>query len=303
MNMQAIIPAPVEAPTMAERTMLVSFNARQWGAQRLDRKATRDVLDAAGAKSSAGRFNKYLVDPKHLAGVAKVVGAARAEHATYTLPWLSDGTRILPADAFVIYSAKMQAHREEFEIEVDKFLALYPDLVGEAILDLGRLFRADEYPGVASIRCKFGWSIDVLPMPDASDFRVDLGDDQVRRIKARIEESTRAAMQAGMADAWSRLHGVVAKMVDKLKGYVPADGSDKAGGVFRDSLVDNIRALVEVLPLLNIAGDAKLAEMIDRARNDLCDHSATELREDHGAREDVARAAESIMADMESFMG
>ena len=293
----------IKMPTLAERTMLAGFNVKQWGARRLDRKATKAVIDQAGASAKAGTFNKWLIDPAHLSGIQGVVSAARQEHATYTLPWLSDGTRILPADAFMIYTEKMQRHREQFEEEVWRFLGEYDSLVDDARRHLAGLFDASDYPAVSTLRDRFAWSIDILPMPSAADFRVDLGDAHVAAIKARIEESTQRATQAAMADTWNRLHGVVAKMTEKLGAYEPAAGSVKASGVFRDSLVDNIRELVEVLPLLNVTGDAQLAGMIDRARAELCRCDAAELRDDSEAREEVAAAAESIMTDMGAFMG
>jgi len=296
-------PAPVSAPVMADRTMLASLNIKQWGARRTDRKATRDVISAAGAASNAGRFNKWLIDPKALAGVQAAVSAARQEHAEYTLPWCNDGTRILPADAFLIYSEKMQRHRESFESEVALFLDGYQSLANDAQRHLGSLFDRRDYPGVAELRRRFAWSVDILPMPDASDFRVELGDSHVAAIKARIEQSTQDALSVAMGDTWTRLHGVVSKMVERLGSYKPAASGEKAQGIFRDSLVDNIRELVEVLPLLNIAGDANLSAMIDRARAELCEHSAGELRDDSAARNEVAEAAESIMADMAGFMG
>ena len=69
---------------------------------------------------------------------------------------------------------------------------------------------------------------------------------------------------------------------------------------FRDSLIENVRELVDVLPLLNITDDpavnAVLAGLDSIGRVDPSD-----LRKDAALREQLAREAETLTSAMEAF--
>ena len=83
-----------------------------------------------------------------------------------------------------------------------------------------------------------------------------------------------------MRDAWERVTTVLAKMIERLNEYTPSAGKgDRAKGIFRDSLVENVRELIAVLPSFNLTGDSFLATLADRMERELCAHEAEELRE------------------------
>lgn len=288
---------------LSSRAMLAQLSIRQWTGRKLD-KAVTDATNAQhGAKSDAGRYNKSLIAKDRLAKIAQIVGKARAQHVYISLPWLQDGARIMPADAFPRYTAVMRELREEFETEVASFVADYPLYVSEAQDRLGSMFRQADYPQPEQIAGKFSWDVNVLPLPSADDFRVNLGDAATARIKAEIEQTMTEALNQAMGDAWTRLHGVVKAMADKLAAYKPATDVTKASGVFRDSLVENVRELVDVLPLLNVTGDAALAKLTEAARDKLTAHDAKALRDDDAARAEVQAAAAQIADDLAAFMG
>lgn len=290
-------------PDLTSRAMLTQLSVKQWTGRKLDKRITQEVNASHGAAADAGRYNKVLIARDALAEIATIVGAARADHAKWSLPWMQDGTRIMPADAFGRYSAVMQRHRESFEKAVAAFVSAYPTYVDDARDRLNGMFNESDYPSPGDIARRFQWKVTVLPMPDAADFRVDLGDDKVDQIKAQITATMENAVADAMGDAWTRLHRVVTAMADKLKSYKPKTQTDKAQGIFRDSLVENVRELVEVLPALNLTGDARLAAMVDKARASLTKHDAKALRDDDIARREVQEAAQAIAEDMAAFMG
>jgi hypothetical protein len=90
-------------------------------------------------------------------------------------------------------------------------------------------------------------------------------------------------------------------MAEKLKAFKPAQGGDRAEGIFRDSLVENVRELVAVLPSLNITGDPTLAAVAARMEA-LCRDDADELRDNAAARASVAAEADAILADVGQFL-
>lgn len=291
------------APDLTSRAMLVTLSIRQWTGRKFDKRVTDEVNASHGAGRDAGRYNKVLIARDALAEITKIQNAARADHAKWSLPWLQDGTRIMPADAFARYSAAMQGHRESFETAVASFVASYPQYVDDARARLNGMFNESDYPSPSQIAKRFAWDVNVLPMPSADDFRVDLGAEHVDRIKADMRQAMQTAIDDAMGDAWSRLHRVVSAMAEKLAAYRPKTDTERAQGIFHATLVGNVRDLVDVLPALNLTGDARLADMIERTRAKLITFDADQLKEDDNARAQVQEAAQAIADDMASFMG
>lgn len=283
---------PLRAADLSTRVMLVSLNVSQWTARKFDRKVTADVAQQHNATRDVGRYHKALIARGALAAIAAIVASAREDHATYTLPWLQDGTRIMPVDAFKTYTAKMQAHREAFEAEVRDFLDGYDGLIDQARDELGTLFNMSDYPSKREVARRFGWRVNVLPMPAVSDFRVDLDKATVAALQADMQADIQSAFTGAMGDVAARLEKVARAMAEKLNAYNPDLG--KRGNPFRDSLVENVRELLGVLPMLNVTGDAVIAKAIDDARAKLTRHDAQDLRDDATLRSETAAAALAI---------
>jgi len=296
-------PSVVGTNPLATRAMLAGLKVTQWTARRLDKRITDEVNHQHGAAADAGRYNKALVAKTALADIVAATNAARAYHYSRTLPWLDDGARILPAAAYIGYTARMRGLRADFEAAVDRFCEAYPSYVTDAQQRLGTLYDAQDYPHVSQIRRRFDFGIRILPMPDASDFRAGLSDHQAAEIRAEIEATTRAALEGAMRDAWDRIAETVGRMVERLNAYKPAPGvGARAEGVFRDSLVENVRDLVAVLPSFNLTGDAFLTALTARMEEQLCAFDACELREDEALRKSTADAAQAILADMADYL-
>jgi len=137
-------------------------------------------------------------------------------------------------------------------------------------------------------------------LPSADDFRVQLGSREVNRIRRQIEASTRQAMDDAMHEVYGRIFKVVEHMATRLRAYtVTADGVQNT---FRDSLVENVRELVDVLPALNINNDPRLTDVISHMRDNLLTYSGDVLRDSAAARIETAQAAEAILKSVSDFM-
>lgn len=194
----------------------------------------------------------------------------------------------------------MAGHRERFESAVREFIAGYDDLIADAQNELGSLFNRGDYPHKDTLPQRFAWRITCLPMPDAADFRLDLDKATVAALQADLQADVNAALHNAIGDAAGRLHDVARAMADKLAAYNPDAG--KQGNPFRDSLVGNVRELLDVLPSLNMTGDARLASAIDAASAKLAKHDAQALREDATLRNEVADEAKRIADDLAAWM-
>lgn len=287
--------------TLSERSMLVSFNISTWRARITDRDVTEAVEREHGAERGMGRFSKRLIAKERLDAIDTIAAKARHHHYEHTLPWLDNGARILPAESYFDYTAKQNGFIADFDQAVAEFVKVYPVVLDEAKEKLGRLFKQGDYPSPSAIRHKFSMAAHFSQLPEPDDFRVKLGDEAEARIRKEIEDRLGDAAQVCVQDAWQRIHGVVERMVDRLQSYkVNKDG--KVENTFRDSLVENIRELADILPALNVTKNNALTVMRDRIIDELCAIDAPVLREDAKKRKEIAKKAEAILAEVSDFM-
>ena len=164
------------------------------------------------------------------------------------------------------------------------------------------MFKAADYPEAADLRNKFAMDCKVLPVPTSDDFRVDISDAQAQRIRAEIEEQVGEATRAAVRNIFERIAELAERMVDRLGAYKPATKKgERSEGVFRDSLVENVRDMIAVLPALDITGDPRITSLTERLKV-LAEHDASVLREDEGKRRDVAHEAQAILDQIGDFL-
>ncbi len=289
---------------LSRKAVLVSVNISQWTARKLDRKVTDKVNRQHGAAEDAGRYNKLLIAAEHLAEITSLVSAARTLHYTMTQPWADEGPRILPNTLFHKFSEEFRVLKQKFGAAVDRFERAYPVFIEERKAELNGLFDEKDYPSPSDIRSKFNLDITILPFPDAADFRSELDDDTVAEIRAQLQTTTANVVDGAMQHTVERIVDAVGHMAKKLAEFKPSSGpGDRAEGVFRDSLVENVRQLAELLPAFNLTGDARLDEITARIKSELCVEDAKDLRENDDVREAVQKSADEIVAAVQGIFG
>lgn len=288
------------AHRLSETAMLVSLNITIWNSEREDKKAGDAVAAKYGSDGKYGKYRKFLVDPDSLKPITKLRGEARTKHYELTLPWDDNGGRIISAAGYMGYRDEMRVFQSRMDTLANEFAAGYSDLVYDARQALNGLYNPSEYPANESIRGKFSLKWNILPVPEASDFRVEVGEGERRVIQAKIQESVTSQLEIAMQDVARRIREVVGNLSVKLKAYQ----CDEAGvkNPFRDSLVGNVRTLCDILPSLNLTGDTRIAEITDTMKRELTRSDADSLRVSDTTRDKVAVSADSILRKM-SGMG
>jgi hypothetical protein len=282
------------AVRLTERALLVGLNIREWRARCRDREVTHRIVREHGAKREAGCFTKSLVPRSFLARIGKVRSEARDEHHRLTLPWCDDGLRILPVDLHLSYLERIRALRAEFQDAVSAFLAAYEDAKEAARTALGALYRGEDYPSAGRLRKAFGLEIHLQPLPTGHDWRIDLPDATVERIRTDLETRIDAAHRLALADLYGRMASVVSHMATTLAE------PDK---IFRNSLVDNVRDLCRILPALNVARDPALTRLTEDVEERLARLNPWHLRHDPVGRQRAADTAADLLETITSRLG
>ena len=281
--------------SLSTNTMLATLSISCWTGQRLDRTADKAVEKDFDAATGAGRYKKNLIDSAWLSDVRRIEREARDYHQRNTLPWLDDGVRILPAARFMAYAQAMRGYRTVFESHADTFVKSYGDAVHKASASLGKLFHMDDYPSRQEIRASFGFATRITPTPDAGDFRVAaLDQSAVEEIRQSCAAAIDEASRKAVADLYARLREVVQHAYDRLRD---------PEAVFRDSLVNNIRELLDLAPALNITADPVLDAAIAEIKELFYTTKPDFLRDDKRLRSLTSTAALDILRKMEGYSG
>jgi hypothetical protein len=274
--------------------MLVSFSTSFWSGKATDDSVEDELTKSHGTEKDVHEYRKRLVRPEDIKEFKSVRSQFRAYLKDKTSPWLNDGTRVMASPFYFEVVAREREFRAAWESALAKFFGKYPSLKAAAKKRMGSLYRDEDFPSIESLKKRFDWEFNVLPIPDKSDWRVDLGKKDNVQIERQIEEKVKQGILKATADLWQRMYEVVQKMAERMKDV---------DGTFRDSIIENIRELVKILPQMNIAGDPKLDQMAKEIEVKLCRFNPEALREDDKERRKAADAADEILKKLSAYVG
>ena len=294
----------IDTMDLTHDAMLVSLRISAWSGRLYDRKASNHVAVHHEASASAGRYNKCLLPKAAFAALTATMSKARSSHYEQTLPWDDQGSRLLTVSNYEHYMALLDRP---------------PGAHGARTRPLHRGLRGQHRPGparprqavphrglsVARRRCRAGSGSATAsrPVPDADHFMAKLASDDTDRVKRDIEHQVE-----------ERLHDAVGEPLPASRrgrraGRRSACSEDGEGKplVFRDSMIENIRGLVDVVPRLNIFGDDQLARLCEQVKEKIASVEPDSLRPsrafDPAARARVKRDADALMEQFAGYFG
>lgn len=243
--------------SIASSAVLVELNISVWPANKVDREMTDTVNEAASAVRDASQTRKNLFAGTTLRkDIEKLAARIRLYHNQHTLPWADKGQRLLPTKLFMEYKQTMNNYEAQFKQMCDNFFFAYPQLVSEAQVHLGTMYRADDYPDLTDVREKFGFRMAIDPIPESGDFRLDISAQDLEEMKQQYEAKFDERLAEAMRTPWERLHTVLTSMSDKLKDDEGTDSKKR----YHDSLVTNAVDLCALLDKMNITNDPQLED-------------------------------------------
>ena len=281
-----------ESIPLEQKAMLCHVVIHFYSFFKYDHDASDAAADTMKADKDSGRYNKSLIERQGIRYLRKISTSIRRYHRSNTLPWGEQDARILPSQHYMEYMKGLRTLIAEYDKNVEAFCKSLPALYTKAKSRLGKMYKPDEYPDIADVRKRYYAEVQISPVPVANDFRVvKLDKKELETIKKNIEEEKSKAAEEALKHLWERLQTPIKKMVEKL--------SDK-DGEFRDSLVNNITSIVELIPKLNF-GDAKLNEFANDVKKKLCVVDPQELRKDEKVRKDTAKKAKEILDKISAY--
>lgn len=276
--------------SIASSAMLVEVSMSTWTARKLDKAVTDEVNVRKQASRHAARVNKNLLaDTPQLDNIRKLTAEIRTWIHANTLPWSDQGPRLVPTAAYFEFKRELDAYEVEFNRQVSAFITAYPTLIAAQAFKLGTMFDRSEFPSASSIQDRFKFRVTFSPVPDAGDFRVDVGREAEEALKEEYESAYESRLNAAMDDIRTRLRSSLEHVSNRL-GY---DGDGKKR-VFRDSLIDNLQEVLRSANLMNLVDDNELSTARDEAERLINSVTPQELREE-GVRDDVKARVDDLL--------
>lgn len=299
----ASTPAPAPSvPSISSSAVLIDLSISVWTGRKMDKRASMDVVSQNNAaKGVAAVHKKLLGDCAELDAVQKFAANARNAHYAMTLPWSDLGMRLCPTSKYIAasgYEKTMTELQAEFFRLTEAFLNAYDWEIQNAQLKLGDLFNADEYPTRDSLHNKFRFRFTPLPLPDAGDWRLDIGNEAAQSLKEQYEKFYGDQLRSAMSDVWNRTYDALTKMSERLD-Y--ADGEVKK--IFRDSLVTNMQDIIDLLETCNVTNDPVMVEAHRKLNAALQGVTPDALREDSYLRAQTKQRVDEVKKIIDNLPG
>ena len=99
---------------------------------------------------------------------------------------------------------------------VQAFLDVYDWEIIQSRTKLGDLFNDADYVSVHELARKFAFNVTYSPVPEAGDFRVDMGNEQAALLKTQYQEHYEAQITKAMGDVFNRTRKYLERLHNSL---------------------------------------------------------------------------------------
>ena len=279
--------------SLANECMVMNLQISVWMGYKLDKRTTAEVIEQKHAQDGAVRVNKHLIHKDYINPIVAAGGAVRRHFYENTLPWKDNGDRILTRKRYEKFIQRHSELTQVFNEAVEHFLTVaYAQAQGQAEFRMGEMYDPRDYPKAEQLRHMFGVHMDIEPVAEGKDFRVQIGKAEVAKVRSQMDAALEARVHSAKGDLWKRMHTVVKYYHDRM-------ASDTK---FKATTVTNLQELVELVPELDFTDDPDIKAVRDLIATGLAVHEPEDLRDSEKLRTKVTHEAEDILKTMGGFM-
>ena len=289
--------APV-VQSISSSSMLVELGIGVWTGRKQDKRASEEVVAANNADKGVARVTKSLLgNCDELDALVKFAANVRNIHYNSTLPWSDMGPRLLPTPRYFAYHKNMSALQAEFARMVDAFIAAYDLEVAAAQAKLGDLFDVSEYPNAEDLRQKFSFKFNYIPLPDAGDWRLDIGNEALASLQEQYQAHYAGQLDTAMRDIWQRLYKTLSTLSAQLSDKTE-DG--KTPKIFA-SVFDRALEIIDMMETCNITGDTTMQLMQRRLSQAFKGVTLDAVKDDAYLRRETKQAIDAAIKNLPSL--
>jgi hypothetical protein len=294
----------INTNNISQKAVLVSMRISRMGTSKVDRDMSNELTDVHQMERGSARVSKVLVQNKYFKKVNRICNEAKAVRDKFTLPWNDQGQRMLPSSVFRKFDTEMTRIKNDFEVAVNELESEYPDIIEDAKRRLNGKFKQEDYPD--SIKDKYDFDLEIVPMPKGSDFRLDVvTDEEKEKLTQEIEKRTEDRIRKSTSDV---VHRMMESITVLLQGTDGKSGLLNPDARFHKTAVSKLQEILDVAPSLNVLDDPKLNAVIDTVKNLIKPENldVNSIRKDKKVRQQVLsdslEAVESINVAMSGIV-
>jgi hypothetical protein len=289
---------PASVPSISSSAMLVELSIGMWTGRKKDKKASEEAASANNAQKGVTRVTKDLLfECEELNALVTFAANVRNSHYNSTLPWSDMGPRLLPTPRYFAYHKNMSALQAEFIRLRDLLLNVYDLEVAQQQAKQGNLYNPDEYPTSEQLRSKFSFRLNYVPLPDAGDFRLDIGNEALASLQEQYQAHYTGQVDAAMRDIWQRLYKTLSTLSAQLSDQT-ADG--KTPKIFA-SVFDRALEIIDMMETCNITGDMTMQVMQRRLSQAFKDVTIKDIKDDAYLRHETKQAIDAAIKNLPSL--
>ncbi len=265
-------------------TILIRVSVNVWTGRNKDSVLSAATAHQAGAANDSVESYTVMLDKGDILPLTEIANETRKWLNQNSIVWNSDGWRLVASTDYERVRSHLEGQKAKFLNEVDKLVQRRDELEANAQKKLKSLFKG--FPTADALRESFPFNIERDSVKDGADIRL-------RHVSPSVQAEIENEVNNRNAE---RTKDSVRQLVNRLLSVVQhaADTLSNEEKVFRNSLVENIRDIVGLIPALNITGDPGIAAIGREIAEQLAKHDADSLRENKAVRREVASSAKSI---------
>jgi len=280
--------------SIIESLVLIKLKISSWTSKREHRREARELETNRGAANGTVSVKAEYLEEKyrHLIGTAS--SHLRSFFNDNTLPWMDGGYRIVPVEKYQsLMDSLAQVIREEWEPAVLVLSSSYDAIKLAAQSRLSELYDPANFPAPGDFAGSYAVDIQRSAVQKADDARIaGMSESALAEIRDSIRAQQSEALSKATESLIKRVREMMMEIIDRVS-------RDKKGTHYK-SLWSNLRALVAVLPQLNINGDPRITKAVDNINERIARWPAEYMRQSKSARDTVATAAAGILQDLNS---
>jgi len=283
--------------TVRNRALLVHVTVETPGQTKSDDELTREVHTAHSASEDSGNYVKNLwpapvLQPWKTAASRVSTYLRRPPPVGVTFPFAAS-LYLMPTSIYFDASARAGELIRAAMKEADRISDKFDDWIDQAKASRNGIFnRADYPPSKEAFRAQFKIDMQYFPIPAGSHFMLDMIDEEVQEVAQQTDRKVQDALVEGQRTLLRQMIPPIQRMVDTLK-------DEEAS--FKNSLVNNIVTMVNLVPKYNLLGDPQLQAFADEMRATLIvDPEA--LRKNKDFRSEQQKKADDLCRKLKAYV-
>ena len=284
------------AENIVRSLVKVRLTICSWNGKYISQALSKEIEAQKNAASGSVDANIVYLPERYSKPVTVAASRLRAYWNEYTLPWENDSWRIIPSRKYQDLMDGTMERKHTFEEAAFEIIANYADVYESSKIKLATLFDARKFPSKDQLESKYNVYIYRNSVNAANDVRIDgLDEAVISDIRKNVTQQYGEQIGVAIESILDRLRDVAKDIVERTSK--PAEGLKFA------TLLNKIKKTCDSLDGLNIIGDTRIDELINKMRLTTSERDADMLRVNDNERQDMKKQAKDILNALDTFGG